>query len=485
MVSVSLHDPSTLPDADAVVVGVVPGNNGPRLARGAKPVEAVLGRTLLAALRTLGATGQPEEVLKVPTLGLAPFPLVVATGLGADARSAESLRRAVGAAVRGLGHHAHVHLALDGPPGALSEGAQLGAYAFDRYKSSAERPALRRITLGATDDPSAKAELKRARAVVEAITRVRDLVNTPPNDLYPETFAQHAADFARAAKLQVEVLDERALKRERFGAVLAVGGGSARPPRLVRIGYRPARAKARVALVGKGITFDSGGLNLKTANMNWMKSDMGGAAAVVASVCAIAALRLPVEVTATVPMAENMPSGSAYRPSDVITMRNGRTVEVADTDAEGRLVLADAIARALEDEPDYLIEASTLTGAQLVSLGTRVIGAMGAERWRDQVAAAGNAVGEAVWPMPLPEELRAGLDSQVADLQNLPGDRWGGMLVAGHFLADFMPDRLPWVHLDIAGPAWNLGAPHGYTPKGGTGAAVRTIIAAVERLAAV
>jgi leucyl aminopeptidase len=483
MVTISISDPAAPIAADAVVVGLVPGERGPRLARGAKPVEGVLGKKLLAALSTLGASGKAGEVLAVPTLGLADFPLVVATGLGEDAKSGESLRRAVGAAVRTLGAHARVHIAIDGPVGALTEGAQLGSYSFTTYKSTSTKPALRRITIAADDDATAKAELKRARIVVEAVTRTRDLVNTPPNDLYPETFAGRAADFATAAKLEVEVLDERALKRNRFGAILAVGAGSTRPPRLVRISYRPTRPKARIALVGKGITFDSGGLNLKTANMHWMKSDMGGAAAVITSICAIAALKLPVEVIATVPMAENMPSGSAYRPSDVITMRNGRTVEVADTDAEGRLVLADAIARAIEDEPDYLIEASTLTGAQLVSLGTRVIGAMGEPKWRDQVTAAGNAVGESVWAMPIPDELRAGLDSPVADLQNLPGDRWAGMLVAGSFLADFIPAELPWVHLDIAGPAWNLSGPRDYTPKGGTGAAVRTIIAAVEQVA--
>jgi leucyl aminopeptidase len=210
---------------------------------------------------------------------------------------------------------------------------------------------------------------------------------------------------------------------------------------------------------------------------------MGGAAAVLAATFAAAALKLPVEVVATAPMAENMPSGSAYRPSDVITIRGGRTVEVADTDAEGRLILADGIVRACEDEPDYLIEASTLTGGQLVALGTRVIGAMGEEQWRDRVAAAGNRVGEQVWPMPLPEEIRPALDTPVADITSLPGDRWASMLVGGVFLGEFMPDELPWVHLDIAGPAWNAGAAWGYTPKGGTGAAVRTIIAALSELA--
>ena len=481
MVSLSIIDPSAPLRADAVVVGLLPRARGPRLAAGAQAVDAALGSRLRSALAALGASGAAEEVHKIPTLGLAPFPLVVATGLGDDPKNPESVRRAVGAAVRALSGSTHVHVAIDAPVDAIAEGAGLGAYSFTEYKSAGTKPALRKITIGAA---AASAELRRARAVVEAITRTRDLVNTPPNDLYPASFAERAGALAQRAGLDVEVLDERALERGRFGAILAVGAGSARPPRLVRIAYRPKRSVARIALVGKGITFDSGGLNLKTANLEWMKNDMGGAAAVITSLAAIAALRLPVEVIATVPMAENMPGGSAYRPSDVITLRDGRTVEIADTDAEGRLILADAIIRAVEDEPDYLIEASTLTGSQLVALGTRVIAAMGQPAWRDRVASAGNAAGEAVWPMPLPAHLRKGLDSTVADLVNVTGERWGSMLVGGHFLADFVPDGLPWVHLDIAGPAWNSGAPRDYTPKGGTGAAVRTIIAAVAQVAA-
>jgi leucyl aminopeptidase len=216
--------------------------------------------------------------------------------------------------------------------------------------------------------------------------------------------------------------------------------------------------------------------------MAWMKSDMGGAAAVIAAVLAAARLRLPVAVTATVPMAENMLSGSSYRPSDVLRMFGGRTVEVTNTDAEGRLILADAITRAAQDEPDRLIEVSTLTGAQIVALGMRTMGVMGEPAWRDEVVAAADEAGESAWAMPLPDELRPMLDSPVADLANLPGDRWAGMLVGGRFVGDFVPDGLPWVHVDIAGPSFNTGAPHGYTPKGGTGVAVRTIVTALERL---
>jgi len=483
MAAVSLVDPSAPISADAVVVGIVSGPDGPRLAPGAKPVDAALGKRLAAALKAAGASGKPDEVIKIPTLGLAPFPLVVATGLGPDARQAEQVRRGVGAALRTLTGHKHVHIAIDAPTDAVAEGALLGSYAFTTYKSSVTKPALRKITIATESNADAKAALRRARIVAAAVTATRDLVNTPPNDLYPETFAARASEMAATQHLTVEVLDQRALARGKFGGILGVGSGSARPPRLVRITYRPARPKARIALVGKGITFDSGGLNIKTANMAPMKSDMGGAAAVIASTVAAAALKLPVEIIATVPMAENMPSGSAYRPSDVLRMRSGQTVEVGNTDAEGRLILADAITRALEDEPDYLIETSTLTGAQLIALGPRVIGAMGEAGLRDRVAAAGNAVGESVWAMPLPDDLRTGLDSPVADIGNVAGEGWGGMLVAGHFLADFMPDGQAWVHLDIAGPAWNTAGPRDYTPKGGTGAVVRTLIAAAEDLA--
>jgi leucyl aminopeptidase len=481
MPTVSLVAPDSALRVDAVVVGVHGTKGGVRLAPGADRVDEALGGRLAKALEAVGAKGKPDEVTKIPTLGLAGFPLVVATGLGAEADDPEAARRAVGAAIRGLNGARRVHVAIDAPVGALAEGAVLGAYRFIDYKSNPAKSALRSVTLPGTS--ADRAELRRALTVAEAVVLTRDLVNTPPNELYPQAFADRASTLAAERGLQVEVLDERALKRGKFGGILGVGQGSTRPPRLVRISYRPKRPRGHIALVGKGITFDSGGLNLKTANMQWMKSDMGGAAAAIASTLALAALKVPVAVTATVPMAENMPSGTSYRPSDILTMRNGSTVEVGDTDAEGRLILADAICRAVEDGPDALIEASTLTGAQLVALGPRVIGAMGAEGWRDEVVAAGNAVGEAAWPMPLPDELRAGLDSPVADLVNVTGDRNGGMLVGGRFLAEFVPEGLPWVHLDIAGPAFNQGGARDYTPKGGTGAGVRTIIAAVERFA--
>jgi leucyl aminopeptidase len=266
--------------------------------------------------------------------------------------------------------------------------------------------------------------------------------------------------------------------------VLGVGVGSTRPPRIVRLHYKGPKARAKVALVGKGITFDTGGISLKPpADMDQMTSDMSGAAAVVATVVLAAKLRYPLEVTATVPMAENMPSGSAYRPGDVLNMYGGKTVEVLNTDAEGRLILADAIVRACEDQPDYLIETSTLTGAQLVALGSRTMGVMGSDEFRDRVAGLGQGVGEGAWAMPLPEELRAEIDSKLADLANVAGSRWGGMLVAGVFLREFVADGVQWAHLDVAGPAYNTRGPWGYTAKGGTGVPVRTMAAVLADIA--
>ena len=481
MASVSVVSPTAPIKADAVVVGVRPGRRGAVLAAGAEPVDKKLRGRLTEALKTLGASGQPNEVFKIPTFGLADYPLVIATGLGPDADSAEAARRAVGAALRAPGVAGRVHVAIDAPAGALAEGALLGAYAFTEYKTKSRRRAVRTVTIPGGSDT--KRDVRRAAVVAEAVALVRDLVNTPPNDLPPAVFADRAAELAAELDLPVEVLDENDLARDGYGGILGVGAGSTRPPRLVRISYRPENATAHVALVGKGITFDSGGLNLKTVHMSWMKSDMGGAAAVIAALLAAARLKLPIALTATVPMAENMPSGSSYRPSDVLRMYGGRTVEVADTDAEGRLILADAVTRAAQDDPDRLIEVSTLTGAQITALGMRTMGVMGEPAWRDEIVAAADAAGETAWGMPLPDELRPMLDSPVADIVNLPGERWAGMLVGGRFIADFVPTGLPWVHIDIAGPSFNSGAPHGYTPKGGTGVAVRTIVTALERLA--
>jgi leucyl aminopeptidase len=359
---------------------------------------------------------------------------------------------------------------------AAVEGARLGAYRFDRYTSTGQ---VKRLTVVVSSpvERGQRTAATTANVISDGVHLARDLVNTAPNHLGPADFATIASTHAAELPIAVKVWDDKALRRGGFGGLTAVGQGSARGPRLVRLSYSPAKAPRHVALVGKGITFDSGGLSLKPAKaMEWMKSDMGGAAAVLATVLAAARLKLPLAVTGWLALAENMPSGTAQRPGDVITIRGGTTIEVLNTDAEGRLVLADSIVEAVKEHPDALIDVATLTGAQLVALGSRVAGAMGNDdTQRAAVVAAADACGEGMWPMPLPVELRASLDSAIADMANI-GDRNGGMLTAALFLKEFVPDDLPWTHLDIAGPAFNEGASHDYTPKGGTGFGVRTLL---------
>jgi leucyl aminopeptidase len=483
---------------DAVVVGVGKGPDGPLTTPGAEAVDRLLGGRLMGALADLGARGGEDEVTRLATFGQGPFPVVAVAGLGAPRADggygSDAVRRASGAATRALTGRASVVsllAAVGGAPDderlhAVGEGALLGAYEFTAYKSDlpADRPAPpTSFELVVPDAGAAKSALARVRAVADAVALTRDLVNTPPNDLFPAELAARGAAAGKKAGLSVEVLDEEQLAAGGYGGILAVGSGSTRGPRLLRLSYRGRRARRSVALVGKGITFDSGGLSIKPAlKMEDMKSDMAGAAAVIATVCLVAELGLPVDVTATVPIAENLPSGSAYRPADVVTFRNGKKAEITNTDAEGRIILADAIARAAEDSPDYLLETSTLTGAQTVALGGRTAGVMGSDDLRDAVVAAGGRVGEPMWGMPLPAELRRGLDSATADFVNANPDRLGGMLVAGHFLAEFVPAGLPWAHIDVAGPAYNTGKPWGFTPVGGTGVPVRTLLTTIEGL---
>ena len=470
--------------ADAVVIGVAQGPDGPLLAPGAEDVDAALGGTLTDTLSALGATGKAEEITRIASAGRLTAPLIVAAGIGGTDGppfDAEALRRAAGAAVRSLvaGKTRRVALALPARDAAETEavalGALLGGYVFGRYRNGGQQADTELTLLGGHDDDAA---VTRANVLGAAVTLVRDLVNTSPSHLYPATFAAEAERVAASAGLTIEVLDEHALADGGYGGLIGVGQGSVHPPRLVRVAYSHPDASKTVVFAGKGITFDSGGLSLKPAkSMEAMKSDMGGAAAVLAAVSAVAALGPAVNVVGYLAIAENMPSGTAQRPSDVITIYGGGTVEVLNTDAEGRLVLADALARSGADSPDLLVDVATLTGAQLVALGPRIMGVMGNDDdARDGIVDAARRAGEAAWPMPLPEELRKGLDSAVADIANVAAERNGGMLVAGLFLKEFVPDGVRWAHLDIAGPAFHEGEPYGYVPKGGTGAAVRCLV---------
>jgi leucyl aminopeptidase len=318
------------------------------------------------------------------------------------------------------------------------------------------------------------AALDRARAEAAAVTLARELVNLPPCDLYPETFAARAGGLP--SSVASEVWDESRLETERMGAILGVARGAARPSRLLILRYRNGGDRPTLALVGKGVTFDSGGLSLKTNDqMADMKGDMAGAAAVLASVGAAAELSLPVNLLGVMPLVENMPGGRALKLGDVLVARNGKTIEVLNTDAEGRLILADALAYAAEDKPGHIVDLATLTGSCMVALGTEIAGLMtNDEGWGGQVRAAALAAGERVWPLPMDADFGELIKSKVADLKNVASARWGGAIVGGKFLEQFVAG-VPWAHLDIAGPAW---ADHAGPARdgGGTGAFVRTLI---------
>ncbi len=455
-------------------------------------------KTILSQLADMGATGKADEVVKLPGSHVR---LLVFTGLGKKSPSYphEVLRRAAGSASRALSGNSAATFSLPAKSlaevSAVAEGAALGAYSFTEFRGSTKddhKSPLKTITVHSklATSADAKASVTRAAIVAKYTYLVRDLINTPPSHLTPDSFTKKLSATVKAAGgakagLKIQIWDEKQLKAQGFGGIVGVGQGSANPPRLLHISYTPkGRAAKRYAFVGKGITFDTGGLALKpAAGMEAMKSDMSGAAAVSAAVIAIAELKLPVAIESWAPLAENMPSDSATRPSDIITIFGGKTVEVLNPDAEGRLVLADGLmkAQSSKNKLDGIIDVATLTGAQVVALGTRTSAVMtNNQEFSDAFMKVTAISGEQFWPMPLPEELRASLDSPVADLANI-GDRMGGMLVAGLFLKDFVNPELPWLHLDIAGPAYNEAKPHGYTPVGGTGIALRSLVTLAEQ----
>jgi leucyl aminopeptidase len=322
-----------------------------------------------------------------------------------------------------------------------------------------------------------------AIGIATEVIRARELINMPANDLYPEVVAQKASDFSKDLPITLEVWDEQRLAKEKCGGILGVGKGSSRPPRLVKLEYRGGGK--HLALAGKGITFDTGGLSLKPAeSMVGMKYDMAGAATVLAATLAIARLGLKINVTTVLCLAENMPSGTATRPGDVLKMRNGKTVEVLNTDAEGRLVLADGLSYLSELNPDHIVDVATLTGAATIALGKRHTGLMGQGAVIEQIKQAAQAAGELVWPMPLPEDLKETLSSELADMTNVKiGNKAGGMLVGGLFLQEFVAKDASWAHLDIASAANNEGSPYSVYPAGATGVMVRTLVELAKNLA--
>ena len=443
-------------EADAIVVGVRSSGDTVEVLADPAVVPAQAKAELERLLTAVGAGTGAGDTAVIPCPAFSPASVVVSTGLPSrdDLGQEETLRRAAGAAARAARKFASVAYALPvanaAEATAVAEGALLGLYAFTGYSSSARTAKTDRVTiLGASD-----ADLTSAGVLSRAVNRCRDLVNTPPGDLRPSAFAAAVAGLGQEHGLQVDVFDERQLRADGSGGILAVGQGSSDGPCLIRISYRHPSATRHLSLVGKGITFDSGGLSLKTAGgMVTMKCDMSGAAAVACALAAIAELAPQIDVTGWLAVAENMPSGTAQRPGDVIRMFGGKTVEVLNTDAEGRLVLGDALVYASADRPDALIDIATLTGAQMVALGMQTAGVMGNRAaLRDAITGAAHQAGEAAWAMPLPPELRQTIDSPIADIANAGDRNNGGMLVGGLFLQEFVPASVPWGTSTSPGP---------------------------------
>lgn len=436
--------------------------------------------------RAAGVTGKPGEVHRVPSPHDFSASFVVFAGLGElspeGAAKLTVFREAAGSVTRTINAS---DLAFSFPTAnreevmATLEGALLGAYRFDKYKAAKTTP-LETVRIPAANALS-DTEKSHLLSTAKAVCAVRDLVNTSPSELYPESMAATFKKAAKSLPVSFQKWDYDELKDQGFGGIVAVGKGSKRKPCLVKLTYEPQDAKAHVALVGKGITFDSGGYSLKPrTSMLSMKSDMTGAATMGWACLAAAEQGLPVKVTAWLCLAENLVSGNATRVDDVITMKSGKTVEVTNTDAEGRLVLADGLTMAVAENPDLVIDMATLTGAQTVAFGTRMAGLMGSRR--EVFLEAANACGEMAWTAPLPEYLLDNLKSEVADIANSASKREAGMLVAGIFLQQFVAGA-PWVHVDIAGPGFNEGSAWGCTPKGGTGYGLRTLLTLMENLA--
>jgi leucyl aminopeptidase len=459
---------------------------------------AAADRALDGALRQAIAderfAGKPGQALSLHTLGRLPAKRLAVLGRGAAPLAPRDLLALAGRAARlaktvGARTAALVAPGATTAPadlGALAEGATLGLYQFTRYLTGerATPPALESLTLLAPGpiDEAAAAALERAASTARAVARARDLVNEPAGALTPTRLAATAGEWASPASVAIEVLDREACRKLGMGLYLAVAQGSAEEPRFIHLTWKPPGARRRVVLVGKGVTFDSGGLSLKTNDgMLDMKTDMAGAAAALAATIAAGEEKLPIEVHALAACTENMPSGSSYKLGDVLRSMAGKTVEINNTDAEGRLTLADALTFGLGLEPHAIFDLATLTGACVVALGPHVAGVMSND---DALAgewlAAATAAGEDMWRMPLPPRLAEQLKSEVADMRNT-GERWGGALTAGLFLKEFVGDT-PWVHVDIAGPS-SADKENAHVSKGGTGFAVATLLAYLRRAA--
>lgn len=477
------HSRSLVP-GDVLVVGVSPQPDGAP----AHGTRGKLGRWVTDSIERLGFEAGMDSVATVPAPSWTDYTTVVLVGVVTNVPSTAAIRYAAGTACRSISGDVVIVIPTKNVTDAtaVAEGALLGAMKTMTRKSGDVVPGVRSITVVSRQEPNFAA----IQPGVDAVMIVRDLVTEVPNVLSPDELARRVVEMCTGESLSAEVLDENALEKGGYGGILGIGAGSSRPPRLVVVRYAPHGAERHIAFVGKGITFDTGGLSLKPANsMIGMKYDMTGAATVFAVTRAIAQLNMPIAVTAWLCIAENMPSGTAVRPNDVLYIKGGKSVEITNTDAEGRVVLADGLVAASEEKPDYIIDVATLTGAARVALGDRIAGSMGDAKLTTVIASAADSVGEETWAMPLPDYLLPIIASDVADIANAKiGNTAAGMLIGGIFLREFVGmddsgERIPWAHLDIAGPANNGTAAYGYTPKGATGTMVRTLIETVKRLA--
>lgn len=478
---------------------ILPVFEGPEPGPGVRDAGKALGIDPAKLFRDNSFRGTLGEALTLPTLGTMSTGTVMLLGVGKkDEAGPDRIRRAIGKVAPRVARYRRVSTTLpragrgsfEDAVQAVVEGLLLGAYRFDRYKvrpieEDGQSQRLERVTILATggyDARKAGKAAERGRIFAEATAFTRDLVNTPALDATPEFLASEARKLARKHGLKVRIHSKADLERGGFGGILGVGRGSENPPRLIELSYEGGSGRP-VALTGKGITFDSGGLSIKDAKgMEWMKADMAGAAAVLGAMQAIGRLEPKVNVIAAIPTAENLPGGTAIRPGDVLTHRGGKTSEVLNTDAEGRLVLADALAYLAEKKPRSIVDSATLTGAAMVALGDEVYAVIGSDR--ELVAdllEAGRREGEPGWELPLWTDYRKHIESTVADVKNI-GQRWGGAITAALFLKEFVGD-IPWAHLDVAGTAFSERQTD-YWPRGATGSPTRTLIRYVEAQAA-
>ncbi len=464
-----ITDSSVPTDAD--VVGVLFGKD-------ATPVDDAFGLDI-EWLKSRGFEGSAGQTSVANVDGKT----IVAIGLGdLSEAGVDGFRRSAAVLARAASKGTHAAFVVAGADGleaakvsqAVAEGAILGAYKFNAFKSKSDTPTLAKFTVVNGDSGG----VEFGQEVAHAVSLARDLVNSPAAAATPTRLAEVATDVATANGLQIEVWDEEALQRERMGGLLGVSAGSDEPARMIRLVHEPADDYDQaIALVGKGITFDSGGLSLKPADgMMTMKTDMSGAAAVIAAMGVIPQVAPRTKVVAIVCATENLPGPKATKPGDVSVARNGKTMEVLNTDAEGRLVLADGLSLAAETDVDAIVDLATLTGACIVALGGDIAGLMGNhDGFRGQVQQAADTAGEPVWPLPLPKQYRKHIDSDIADIKNIgAGKGAAGSLTAGLFLQEFVSDK-PWAHLDIAGPA-RADGDDGAITKGGTGFGVRTLV---------